>query len=246
MDRFSSKPPTDAAPNPLAEQLRVHAVELGITDITDSQYSQLAKYCDALWAWNEKINLTRHTDAETFAQRDLLDTWKLAKLLKEGETVLDFGSGSGVPGLTAAILRPDVRFELCDSVQKKARVLEDIAKQLRLPIEVHAVNVKSVLEQKSYDTLTSRAVGSLSKLCTWLEPLWGQFGRLLTIKGPSWVDERGEARHYGQLKTIDLRKVDEYAMPGRDSNSVILQLTQRKTDEKPTTSYSSEQPSPPA
>ncbi len=203
----------------------------GITSVESSRYELLAQYCRELWSWNEKINLTRHTTPELFVHRDWLDTVRLAAHIQPNERVLDFGSGSGVPGLTLAIVRPDLKIALCDSVQKKAKVLEEICAKLKLPIEVYSINVKDVLERERFDTLTARAVGSITKMLTWLKPYWNRFDRLLTVKGPTWVDERGEARHVGALASIQLRKLDEYAVPGHDSASVILQLSRAAKDD---------------
>ena len=77
-----------------------------------------------LWEWNEKINLTRHTDYEKFVGRDLVDSLAFAEFLEQGEKVLDVGSGGGVPGVVLAIVRPDLKISLSDSVGKKAKVLE--------------------------------------------------------------------------------------------------------------------------
>ena len=52
----------------------------------------------------------------------------------------------------------------------------------------------------------------------------GQFDRLLILKGPSWVEERGEARHFGSLKGLTLRKLDVYAVPDTGAESVLLQI----------------------
>ncbi|MFO0925224.1 MAG: RsmG family class I SAM-dependent methyltransferase [Pirellulales bacterium] len=89
----------------------------------------LQRYCHALWEWNEKVNLTRHTNYDLFVRRDLLDSLHLANLLAQDEEVLDLGTGGGVPGIVA-ILRPDVQMSLCDSVQKKANIVDDIVKNL--------------------------------------------------------------------------------------------------------------------
>jgi 16S rRNA (guanine527-N7)-methyltransferase len=211
-------------PAPLIEQIVTFSRDCELTNITDAQFQQVATYCELLWEWNQKINLTRHTTAELFVHRDLLDSFRLSKFLKADETVLDFGSGSGVPGIVLSILRPDIELSLCESVQKKARVLSSIVKSMSLPIDVFDINVTKVLEDRRYGTLTARAVGSLSKMATWLEPHWRNADRLLTIKGPSWVDERAEARHVGLLSNLNLRKLDEYNVPGHDGASVILQL----------------------
>ncbi len=193
-------------------------------DISAEQVGRVEAYCHALWDWNSKLNLTRHTDFDTFARRDLLDTLRLSKLLQAGEEVLDVGTGGGVPGLPLAILRPDLCISVCDSVGKKARAVQDMVQKLNLPVAVHAARVQDVLEDLRYDTLVTRAVGSLSQLCGWLRKDWHNFRRLLAIKGPRWDDEKGEARHRGLLNGIRVRRIDAYKMPGTESESVILQI----------------------
>ncbi|MFO0902019.1 MAG: 16S rRNA (guanine(527)-N(7))-methyltransferase RsmG [Pirellulales bacterium] len=193
-------------------------------DVPADRLEKLDQYCRLLWDWNEKINLTRHTDYERFVSRDVLDSHQLATQLASGETALDFGTGGGVPGLVIAILRPDVRVSVCESVGKKARVLESMVKELGLSVPVHAKRVEAVLERHKFDVLMARAVGSMSDVCKWLAPYWHRFGRLLLVKGPKWVDERGEARHFGLLKGLALRVAAAYPMPGTESESVILRI----------------------
>jgi 16S rRNA (guanine527-N7)-methyltransferase len=55
---------------------------------------------------------------------------------------------------------------------------------------------------------------------------------LLLIKGPKWLDERGEARHYGLLNGLDVRKAAEYAMPGSESSSVIIKIWPKGAPER--------------
>ena len=69
-----------------------------------------------------------------------------------------------------------------------------------------------------------RAVARLTKMLGWLKPHWGSFKRLLIVKGPAWVEERGEARHRGLMRDLALRKLTSYPMPGTDSQSVLLQI----------------------
>ncbi len=211
-----------------SESLTVAVERLGL-QIDADKLEQLERYCRLLWEWNEKINLTRHTNFDLFARRDLLDSWQLAQLLGEGEEILDVGTGGGVPGIPLAILRPDLSVTLCDSVGKKSRVVEEIVRQLDLPITVRAERVQDVLEDLRFDSLVTRAVGSLSQLTGWLKEYWICFDRLLAIKGPKWVEERGEARHRGLLTGIELRKLSSYNMPGTESESVILQLQRSRS-----------------
>lgn len=207
--------------------LQEAAERVGI-DLPGDVLAKLEDYCTALWDWNTKINLTRHTNFDLFARRDLLDSVKLAEQLSEDEEVLDVGTGGGVPGIPLAILRPDLSVSLCDSVAKKTKVVKDIVKRLELPVAVHATRVQDVLEDLRFNSLVTRAVGNISQLLGWLEEYWMGFDRLLAIKGPRWVEERGEARHRGLMNEIELRRIASYAMPGTESESVILQMNRRK------------------
>jgi len=148
----------------------------------------------------------------------------LEQFLDAGERVLDIGSGGGVPGVPLAIVRPDLDVELSESVAKKARALEEIVRETGLNLRVHHARAEQLLESASYDTLIARAVAPLDKLLTWLKPHWDDFRQVLIIKGPAWVDERHVARERGLLRSLDLRKLAEYPLPGTASQSVVLAI----------------------
>ena len=93
---------------------------------SDEVVRALQQYCELLWDWNTRLNLTRHTDYESFVTRDLLDSSRLAGHIPEGNSVLDVGSGGGVPGIVITILRPDLAVTLIDSTAKKANALKEI------------------------------------------------------------------------------------------------------------------------
>jgi 16S rRNA (guanine527-N7)-methyltransferase len=192
---------------------------------------QLDRYCGLVWDWNERLNLTRHTDYDKFVSRDLLDTVQIAKFLEPDEEVLDVGTGGGVPGVVLAIIRPDLQVSLCESVRKKAQAVDSMIETLELPVPVYADRAEKVLEDLRFDTLIARAVGPLWKMCTWFKHHWHQFDRLLAIKGPSWPEERGEARHRGLMHGVGLRKIASYPMPGTESESVILSLRGEATNQ---------------
>ncbi|MFO0261816.1 MAG: 16S rRNA (guanine(527)-N(7))-methyltransferase RsmG, partial [Planctomycetota bacterium] len=148
---------TEATPASLQPEFDAALLRAGIADLTPEMKAQLQKYCRLLWDRNEVMNLTRHTTAEQFVFRDLLDSWQLARLLGQGEHVLDIGSGGGVPGLLLAILRPDLKLTLSDSVKKKARALEEFAAALDLQVEIYDCRAESLLESFGYDSPRGRA-----------------------------------------------------------------------------------------
>ena len=209
------EPQTEA----LGEMLRAEGI-----DVSAEQLALLDGYRRLLWSWNERLNLTRHTTLEKFVTRDIVDSYQLSLLLGRGERVLDVGTGGGVPGVVLAILRPDLSVSLCESTQKKARAVEAIVGELGLAVPVFATRAEEVLELSTFDTLVARALASLRKVLTWLAPRWDAFDRLLLVKGPSWVEERAEARHRGLLRGLELRKAATYQTPRTGAESVILSI----------------------
>ncbi len=193
-------------------------------ELPASQVDLLARYCALLWDWNAKLNLTRHTDYQKFVGRDVLDSLAFAPFLAPKEKVLDVGTGGGVPGIILAIVRPDLNLWLCDSVGKKAEAVADIVAQLELSVPVLHGRVQDLLGPSAYNSLLVRAVGRLKDILPWFRPHWDHFDRLLVLKGPAWIEERGEARHRGLLRDLALRKLTSYPMPGTDSESVLLQI----------------------
>jgi 16S rRNA (guanine527-N7)-methyltransferase len=213
----------------LAATIAAECDRLGL-DVSPDALPRLASYAERLWAWNEKLNLTRHADAATFVARDVADVVAIAPHLAKGERVLDVGTGGGVPGIVLAILRPDLHVELCDSVGKKARAVRSIGEEIGMPLPVHEAAGQAVVTKRpgAFDTLVIRAVAPLLKLLGWFEPVCHTYGRLLVIKGPRWEEEKGEARHRGFLKKVRIRRLAAWPIPGSDNESVLLEIQPRQ------------------
>lgn len=213
-----------AEASPAAADTLVAALARHQITLPEAQIAALQRYLTLLWDWNEKINLTRHTDYEKFVSRDLVDSMQLARLLHPAEEVLDVGTGGGVPGLLLAILRPDLTVHLCDSVAKKTNVVQTIARQLDLPVAVFTCRAEAHLTDTRYDAVVCRAVGPLDKILALFKPHWAFIGRLLLIKGPKWTEEHNEAKRVGLMRDLELRVAAQYPMPGTESQSVILKV----------------------
>ena len=201
-------------------------------DVNPDALPRLAAYAASLWSWNERLNLTRHTTPDSFAARDVADSLALVPHLAAGERILDVGTGGGVPGAILAIVRPDLRVELCDSVAKKARAVAEIVKEAGLRVPVHAAAAQELVAARGrgpnrFDTLVVRAVAPLDKLLRWFEPLSASYGRMLVIKGPRWEHEKAEARHKGLAKKVSIRRIASWPLPGSDNESVLLEIKAR-------------------
>lgn len=210
---------TPAATDSLTAALGRHGIAL-----PDQQVQKLDQYARLLWEWNEKLNLTRHTDYERFVSRDVRDSLALAALLRPGEEVLDAGTGGGVPGVILSIVRPDLQVTMCDSVGKKARAVEQMVQALGLSAPVHPFRAEELLEDARFDAVVIRAVGPLWKLLTWFKPHWHSMRRLLVIKGPKWEDELNEAKRRGLVRDLKVKPAAEYPLAGTESTSVILKI----------------------
>jgi 16S rRNA (guanine527-N7)-methyltransferase len=182
----------------------------------------LAAYAAALWDWNTRLNLTRHTDVARFVSRDVGDAMAILPHLAAGEHVLDFGTGGGVPGVILAILRADLRLELSESVGKRIKALRAILEAIPLALEVHAAAGQLVISQNlagRFDSVVIRGVAPLVKLLGWLEPLSDRYGRLLLVKGPRWEEEKAEARHRGFCRRVTVRRIAAWPIRARSRSA---------------------------
>ncbi len=221
-DRGPASPAAPQVPDPEAF---AHALAACGVELPPEQQQRLLEYCHLLWQWNQRLNLTRHTDYEKFVSRDVVDSLAFARHLASGERVLDVGTGGGVPGVVLAIVRPDLKLTLVDSVGKKVRAVQDICRRLGLRLPVRHEKAQRLFEQgEAFDTLVVRAVARLDVLLEWFNPYWGAFQRMLVLKGPRWVEERKKARERRLVLHLELRRLETYRTPGTGAESVLLQL----------------------
>ena len=215
----------------LEQAIADEVARLGL-EVPAASLPGLAAYAERLWAWNERLNLTRHTDVERYVSRDVGDAVAIAARLATGERVLDVGTGGGVPGVVLAILRPDLKVELAESVGKRARAVAEIVAEIGLTVPMHACAAQGVVQSRAaanarFDTLVVRAVAPLVKLLGWFEPLAGSFGRLLIVKGPRWEEEKDAARLQGLTRRLLVRRIASWPIRGSDNESVLLEVTAR-------------------
>jgi 16S rRNA (guanine527-N7)-methyltransferase len=199
--------------------------------IAEEYLEPLHAYAQLLWDWNTRLNLTRHTDIEAFVTRDLTDTLQLLPFLRNGSSVVDVGSGGGVPGVLLAILRPDLTVTLVESVARKVDALRAMIEALQLNSTVVNDRAESHLLTHSYDILTARAVAALPKLLTWFRPPLRQkhLTQALFIKGPRWTTEWHEARRRRLCDGVNITELATWSTVGRDGESVLLELRQARS-----------------
>ena len=204
-------------------------MELHDLELPEDQRTKIKHYCQVLWELNKTLNLTRHTTYDKFVTRDLYDTMQLAKLIPEDKEVLDVGSGGGVPGVLLAIIRPDLKVTLAESVGKKAVALGQITEGIEVEVDVYHCRAEDLLVDFRFDYTTARAVGPLVKLGTWFQEVWPSVGKLLALKGPNWPEEKKVADESKLLDVVNLTVAAEYVTPGAEWKSYILEISSKKS-----------------
>lgn len=158
-------------------------------DLPPAARDSLLAYLDLLAHWNKTYNLTSVRDPAEMVSRHVLDSLSVLPWLR-GATLLDAGSGAGLPGIPLAIVRPELQVTLLDSVGKKVRFLRHVQRELELP---NVFPVQARLEEYSppagFAMVISRAFSDLAAFAAAARHLLQPDTRLLAMKGRNPDDE---------------------------------------------------------
>lgn len=130
-------------------------------NISVGLYSQLGVYLDLLMRWNARTNLTAIRNPDEIVRRHFGESLFLGWNLSAANTLLDFGSGAGFPGLPIQLLRPELRVTLAESQRKKASFLREVVRTLELSSEIWADRVEALPSDRVFDIVTVRAVDKM-------------------------------------------------------------------------------------
>lgn len=165
-------------------------------DLTDTQIDQFRQLQDLYADWNAKINVVSRRDIDELYLRHVLHSLGIAKIqaFLPGSKILDVGTGGGFPGIPLAILFPEVKFHLVDSIGKKIKVVEEVVEGLQLQ-NVKATNARVEETKGEYDFIVSRAVAQMETFVHWVR---GKIAKknnhelrngILYLKGGDLVEE---------------------------------------------------------
>ena len=164
------------------QQLTAGVAALGLA-LPDGAEEKLLAYLALLDKWNRVYNLTAVRDAERMVSHHLLDSLAAVPFF-QGTSVLDVGSGGGLPGIPLAIARPEWQVTLIDSVAKKTAFLLQAKAELGLKnLNVVTSRVEDFRPEAGFDVITSRAFSDLKEFVTLTRHLLKPGGKWLAMKG---------------------------------------------------------------
>ncbi len=188
-------------------------------NIEEEQQGLLLTYLEQLAKWNKAYNLSGIKEPSRMLTLHLLDSLSILPFINE-ESVLDVGTGAGLPGIPIAICKPKTEISLLDSNGKKTRFLFQAISQLNLKnILVINDRVENYQSPKSFDIVVSRAYSSLAQFINQTRHLLGEKSKLLAMKG-----------HYPQTeldalpKDFKLLEVHKLHIPGEAGIRHLLEI----------------------
>ena len=220
------------------EILTTRAAEAGIV-LTAAQTAQFAVYNEMLIDWNTRMNLTALTAPADVAVKHIIDSLTAydAALFDGAKTLIDVGTGAGLPGIPLAVYAPHIRVTLMDALQKRVRFLTEVTAAMGLTntrcIHARAEEAARTAEHRAaYDIAVSRAVARMPVLLEYALPLVRVGGTFLALKGRAYAAEAAEgagaARRLGG-GAVAARPVH---LPGLDDVRAILSVRKEKPTPK--------------
>lgn len=178
-------------------------------------------YIALLHKWNAIHNLTAITDPVEMITKHILDSLTVYPFLAESKakTILDVGTGAGLPGIVLALCFPERRFVLIDSQQKKINFVQHVVLSLKLEnVSPICERVENFKPKDRFDWVISRAYASLSDFVRTTEHLCHEEGRFIAMKGKLSLEEKEDLP-----KTFILERSETLELPGlSDARSLIF------------------------
>ncbi len=181
------------------------------------RFDQVQKKCFEayfmqLYRWNKRINLTS-VDEENYITHHLLDSLSVLEDL-HGETILDMGTGAGLPGVVLAIAQPEKQFTLLDARKKKIMFVNAVKTALSLN-NINAVHCRVEDHRTSlkYSTVVTRAFARIDKIFHLAQPHLEPHGRIIAMKGRLSAQEMNQLGHIGlhyEVKSVEVFGLDAH------------------------------------
>lgn len=217
------------------EEFKIECSKLGIK-LTDEQLSNLSEYKNLLQMWNKKFNLTTIISDDEIYLKHFFDSLCLVKCVNlNNQTLLDFGTGAGFPGMVLAIVFNNLNVTLLESNSKKISFLNEVKEKLNLlnvTIVNERVEVYGRKNKEIFDIVTCRAVSNLNIILELSSSLVKINGIFVPMKS-NVSKELSDCKNNISKLSYDLIDTLEYELPKEMSKRTILVFKKiKKTEEK--------------
>ena len=184
------------------------------------QLEKLLKYLELLQRWNKAFNLTAIRDPLQMVRLHLLDSLAIHPYVQGLKSIIDVGTGPGLPGIPLAILNPEIDFTLLDSNGKKTRFLFQAINELKLT-NASEINhrVEAYQPNQLFDAVISRAFSSISDMLNQCDHLVSDQGCFLAMKGKKPDSELSQ-----MSKAYKVIEVSEVNVPLIDSERHLIKI----------------------
>jgi 16S rRNA (guanine527-N7)-methyltransferase len=177
-------------------------------DVSTAAVDDLLAYMVLLKEWSGTYNLVAPRERDFLLARHVLDSLSIAPWLQPG-SLLDVGTGAGLPGLPLAIVKPDMDVTLIDSAGKKIRFIRHIGRTLKLAnIQPLHQRLEDLADGRVFANITSRAFASLKDFAKAVRPCMDESTLLLAMKGASPDQELEELPDW-----VNVRSVEQLTVP---------------------------------
>ena len=203
--------------------------------LTPEQIGRFAVYYEMLTDWNTRMNLTALTAPEDVAVKHIIDSLTAydAALFDEAATLIDVGTGAGLPGIPLALYAPHIAVTLMDALQKRVRFLREMTAAMGLTntrcIHARAEEAARQAEHRErYDIAVSRAVARMPVLLAYTLPLVRVGGTLLALKGRAYAEEAAEGAATANILGGGRIHARPVHLPGLDDVRAILAVRKER------------------
>ena len=214
-----------AKQDPQLAQKLVQGVQQLSLKLQEAQQQKLLAYLTLLQKWNGVYNLTAVRDPMQMVTQHLLDSLTVVTAFDGVKSVLDVGSGGGLPGIVLAIAQPDMQVSLIDTVKKKTAFLTQVKAELGLRnVTVHSGRVEQLQSAEKFDAITSRAFAELADFVSLSGHLLSDGGRFIAMKG---VLPKGEIEKLPTGWAVTAVRTLE--VPGMEAERHLITIERSKT-----------------
>ncbi len=203
--------------------------------LSDLQCEMFDKYFNFLIQENEKYNLTGITEKNEVYIKHFLDSVLPTDVFKSNSNILDIGAGAGFPSVPLAILRPDLKFTLIDSVNKKVNFLNQLIDLLNLQnVVAYHTRCEDYAKdnREKYDYIVARAVASMNTLLEYMVPFAKVGGSIVMYKGDNYNQELLDCRNVIRMFHVKQSDILTFDLKEYGKRYIVVFNKQQTTSNK--------------